>query len=119
MNEGKILVTKTKTGRIREFHIRERLSETYESYSNLSDAVSENPEGFKNEAYQLAEELLSIRGVASVDIDGFQITITIGRAFFWREVEPRVMALIKRYLGPRVAMRQASKKMKMTKNKKR
>ena len=54
----------------------------------------------------LMKRLTRIAGVTDVTIKKYQVTIGKGAAFSWRQVMPRVMAVLKHYVAPRGTFKQ-------------
>ena len=48
---------------------------------------------------QFVTELYAVNGVEKVYLDVYEVTICVGKAFSWPQVEPSVMRVIKRHLG--------------------
>lgn len=87
---------------IREFHLRQRLTEYPEYYDGPGDVFPENfQEGYKNFAYLLAKELFTIAGVQQIMINGYIIEAEISRAYSWKKdkIQERLLNTIRKYIA--------------------
>lgn len=86
---------------IREFHLRQRLTECPEYYDGPGDVFPENfQEGYKHLAYLLAKELFAIAGVQQIMISGYIVEVEIGRAYSWEKdkIQKRLSNIIQKYV---------------------
>lgn len=86
---------------IREYHIRQRLTEYPEYYDGPGDVSPENYEGgYKNQAYLLAKEIFTITGIQQIMISGYLVEVEIGRAYNWKKdkIQKSILNTIQKYV---------------------
>ena len=111
----RIILSPTNNKHIKRFSVRHRLSCILEAYNYLNEVLPYNDNtGFPNEGYLLAERLYQIDGVQKVTVDVYDIYITKGKAFSWREVQDKILLAIREYLSH---VKNAKKEIKAAENK--
>ena len=101
LKEIRVVVKKTKKSSVKEFNVRRRLTDDLEVYAGSADAATHDlKEGYENKAYLLAQSLFTIEGIEWLEVEGYTVTVYMGKAFHWREdkVEEKVKIAIQQYL---------------------
>ncbi len=107
----KVVVTPIRGAkRAKMFSVRMRLSDDLEKYKYPVEATQENfEEGSYNKAYILASALFKINGVQYIVVDSYDVTVAVGRAFTFNEVQAEVISTIKWYLKTQKDLEDKSK----------
>lgn len=107
----KVVVTPIKgSSRAKMFSVRTRLSDDLEKYKQPADATQENfDDGSFNMAYILAAALFKINGVQYIVVDSYDVTVAVGRAFTFSEVQAEVLSTIRWYLTTQKDLEDKSK----------
>lgn len=110
-NNLRVVITPLKGARrAKLFSVRVRLSDDIERYRNPAEATLENFEdGSFNRAHILAAALFKINGVQYIVVDGYDVTVAVGRAFVFPEVQAEVLSTIRWYLRTQKDLEDKSK----------
>lgn len=84
------------------FHTNERISDRRYFDGDFRDGqlqpiLDRNP--VPSAVNQFVTELYAVDGIEKVHLDVYEVTLYVGKAFTWQQVEPSVTRIIKRHLG--------------------